>query len=72
MKPASAPVTAARDHPDWLVDVLEAIESGKPVRKDLPSGGRLHIDRSLPFLCVHISSGGSAPVAREITPANAS
>ncbi|PDT45679.1 flavohemoglobin expression-modulating QEGLA motif protein [Sinorhizobium fredii] len=72
MKPASAHATAARDHPDWLADALEAIESGKPVRKDLPSGGRLHIDRSLPFLCVHVSSGGSAPVAREITQANAS
>lgn len=27
---------------------------GKPVRKDFCDGCRLHIDRPLPFLCVHV------------------
>jgi uncharacterized protein (TIGR02421 family) len=41
---------------------LEAIEAdleallahGKPIRRDFPDGGRLHIDRPLPFLWVHV------------------
>jgi len=41
---------------------LEAIEAdlsallarGKPIRRDFADGGRLHIDRPLPFLCVHV------------------
>ncbi len=44
-----------------LVD-LEAIRArhaaGKPVRRALTGGGRLHIDRELPFLCVHRSAPG--------------
>ncbi|WP_018237245.1 flavohemoglobin expression-modulating QEGLA motif protein [Ensifer sp. BR816] len=72
MKPASARSAISPDDLDWLADVIAAIEAGKAVRKDLPGGGRLHIDRALPFLCVHISSDRHAPVAREITQANAS
>ncbi len=72
MKPASASVAAARGNPDWLADVLVAIEGGKAVRKEMPSGGRLHVDRALPFLCVHVSGDDRAPVAREIAQANAS
>ncbi|PDT81428.1 flavohemoglobin expression-modulating QEGLA motif protein [Sinorhizobium sp. BJ1] len=72
MKQASAGVSAARSNLDWLADVLVSIEEGKAVRQELPSGGRLHIDRALPFLCVHVSDDDRALVAREITQANAS
>jgi uncharacterized protein (TIGR02421 family) len=45
-------VPAALD--DELVDVVRArIASGKPVRRTLVGGGRLHVDRPLPFLCVY-------------------
>ena len=43
---------------DWIADelvneVLTRLRSGKRVRRNLPDGGRLHIDRQLPFLCVY-------------------
>ncbi|WEX75415.1 flavohemoglobin expression-modulating QEGLA motif protein [Sinorhizobium numidicum] len=71
MKPASA-VAFADASPDWLPEVLTAIEEGKAVRKELANGGRLHIDRELPFICIHISSDTGGAVAREIAQANAS
>lgn len=37
-----------------LVEVVrERLAAGKPVRRTLAGGGRLHIDRALPFLCVY-------------------
>ncbi len=33
--------------------VLERLQQGKALRRSLPGGGRLHIDRALPFLCVY-------------------
>lgn len=51
-------------------EVSELVSAGKPIRHDLPDGGRLHIDRPLPFLCVHV---GSEPVAaRDVVSSNAS
>lgn len=51
-------------------EVTELISAGRPIRRDLPDGGRLHIDRPLPFLCVHV---GSEPVAaRDVVSSNAS
>ncbi|MBC8356843.1 MAG: flavohemoglobin expression-modulating QEGLA motif protein [Planctomycetes bacterium] len=43
---------------DWIADefvneVRTRLRSGKRVRRTLPDGGRLHIDRQLPFLCVY-------------------
>ena len=37
-----------------IADMIAAIDAGKPIRQDFDDGGRLHIDRPLPFLCVHI------------------
>jgi len=42
----------------WIADALvdevrERLRAGKRVRRTLPNGGRLHIDRRLPFLCVY-------------------
>jgi uncharacterized protein (TIGR02421 family) len=37
-----------------LVEVVRArLGAGKSVRRNLPGGGRLHIDRPLPFLCLY-------------------
>ncbi len=71
MKLARAPIQLEADPPDWLADALAAIETGRAVRKEFEGGGRLHIDRPLPFLCVHLSGSDEAPVAREVVRANA-
>lgn len=52
-------------------DVIEALEAGKAVRRDF-DGGRLHIDRPLPFLCLHVGAPDNHVVAREVAAANAS
>ena len=52
-------------------EVLPAIDAGKPVRRDFENGGRLHIDRPLPFLCVYILEGRDS-AARDVASANAS
>ncbi|ASY65588.1 hypothetical protein SJ05684_b46060 (plasmid) [Sinorhizobium sojae CCBAU 05684] len=71
MKLANAGASRDANPPEWLDEVLSSIQAGKAVRKEFAGGGRLHIDRALPFLCVHVS-GDEDPVAREIAQANAS
>jgi uncharacterized protein (TIGR02421 family) len=51
--------------------VGEALEAGRPVRCELP-GGRLHIDRPQPFLCLYVGDPQRHIVAREVASANAS
>ncbi len=48
-----------------LKEITGAIDANKPVRKKLPGGGRLHIDRQLPFLCVFRRRGGDGVDAAE-------
>ncbi|KQV28871.1 hypothetical protein ASC97_23955 [Rhizobium sp. Root1203] len=57
---------------DWLDSAVEAIRAGKPVRQEFAGGGRLHIDRPLPFICLHIASTDGEPIAQAIAQANAS
>lgn len=53
-------------------EIAKALRDQAPIRKELPDGGRLHIDRSLPFLFVHIESPDRDDmVARAVTQANA-
>ena len=71
-----SPVKAARKprqkrEKTLIEDVIEALEAGKPVRRDL-EGGRLHIDRPLPFLCLHVGEPDVHVVARDVAAANAS
>lgn len=54
-----------------LDEALAALEAGKSVRQEF-AGGRLHIDRPLPFLCLHVGAADSHTVAREIAAAHAS
>ncbi|MEK1888490.1 MAG: flavohemoglobin expression-modulating QEGLA motif protein [Phyllobacterium sp.] len=53
-------------------EALLSIAAGKSVRRDLENGGRLHIDRALPFLCVYVSNGRDADAALDVASANAS
>lgn len=55
----------------FVASVLAALEAGQPVRRDFANGGRLHIDRPLPFLCVHLARRKNA-AARDVASANAS
>ncbi|MGE3761222.1 MAG: flavohemoglobin expression-modulating QEGLA motif protein [Kofleriaceae bacterium] len=51
---------------DLAAVVVERIAAGKPVRRTLEGGGRLHVDRALPFLCVYRPRGGQVDtVARD-------
>jgi uncharacterized protein (TIGR02421 family) len=70
MKQASSQTSTADE--TWLDEIVACLAEGKSIRRDLPGGGRLHIDRPLPFLCVHIAEDEAEPVAREIARANAS
>ena len=55
-----------------IEEVLNSIDAGRPVRKEFEDGGRLHIDRPLPFLCVHLTDARDDLAAREVASANAS
>ena len=46
----STPESNARE---LLWDVEQRLSANKRIRRTLPDGGRLHIDRQLPFLCVY-------------------
>ncbi|MCY4568916.1 MAG: hypothetical protein OXD49_11470 [Candidatus Poribacteria bacterium] len=37
----------------FIRTVCSRLAENKAVRRTLPDGGRLHIDRQLPFLCVY-------------------
>lgn len=62
---------ARRKEKSLAEEVAAAIAAGKPVRREL-EGGRLHIDRPLPFLCLCIGAPDTHVVAREVAAANAS
>ncbi|MGH6858887.1 MAG: flavohemoglobin expression-modulating QEGLA motif protein [Phyllobacterium sp.] len=66
-KPKANPATAT-----LVAEALALIEAGKAVRRDLEHGGRLHIDRALPFLCVYVGDGRNAGAALDVVSANAS
>lgn len=61
------------DGDDLIAGVVERLSRGKPVRVALPGKGRVHIDRTLPFLVLHVAEPGRpAPLAREVASSNAS
>jgi len=49
-KPTSA---RQRISDEFIDEVCARLREGKRVRRTLPDGGRLHVDRPLPFLCVY-------------------
>lgn len=44
-----------------IAAVRARLAAGKPIRRTLEGGGRLHVDRALPFLCVYRAPGGLDP-----------
>jgi uncharacterized protein (TIGR02421 family) len=59
-------------YPEWLEEILGCIRTAKAVRKDFEHGGRLHIDRPLPFLSIFLTRGREGLAARDVAAANAS
>lgn len=69
---ANPPMQIAPKGP-LLDDVRERIAEGKPVRRTLEGGGRLHVDRAVPFLCVYRPRGEQVDVhARDFVRTQAS
>ena len=54
-----------------LQELATALAAGEPIRRDFGRGERLHIDRPLPFLVVHVGSRRE-PAARGVVTANSS
>jgi uncharacterized protein (TIGR02421 family) len=54
-----------------LEELAAALAAGEPIRRDFGRGERLHIDRPLPFLVVHVGSRRE-PAARDAVTANSS
>jgi len=52
--------------------VRERLAAGKPIRRTLPGGGRLHIDRPLPFLCVYRAPAAPDPGTADLVRTQAS
>lgn len=38
---------------DFIAELADRITAGKAVRRKLPPGGRIHVDRPLPFVVIH-------------------
>ena len=54
-----------------LAEFAKALAAGEPIRRDFGRGERLHIDRPLPFLVVHVGRRRE-PAARDVATANSS
>jgi uncharacterized protein (TIGR02421 family) len=67
---AAASAPQARDA-GFATEILGRLAEGASVRRELPGGGRLHIDRPLPFLCLHATGDGRQLAALDVTTANA-
>ncbi|WP_146592184.1 flavohemoglobin expression-modulating QEGLA motif protein [Puniceibacterium confluentis] len=65
-------MTQAAESSDPLAAIVAALGDAQAVRETLPSGGRLHMDRPLPFICVHHQQDGARQAASDIAAAHAS
>lgn len=52
--------------------ILNCLKTGKSVRINIGSGGRVHMDRPLPFICVYELRSGGRSAAYDVTTSNAS
>lgn len=50
---------------EFCLELADKLGRGKPVRFNLPAGGRLHIERQLPFLCVYRRPEGHGDTGTE-------
>ncbi len=51
--------------PEVIERICERLQRNQPVRRNLPGLGRLHIDRQLPFLCLHRTAPGRSDLGTE-------
>ena len=49
-----------------IAAIIKRLEAGKPVRRKLPSGGYLHLDRQVPFLLVYRRPAGETSQVTEL------
>ena len=49
-----------RERSSLATEVIAALSADKPVGEELPGGGRLHIERRVPVLCVYRSTPDDA------------
>jgi len=52
------PAQIAEITDEFIADVVARARAGERVRRTLPGGGRIHLDRRLPFLCVYRKPAG--------------
>lgn len=52
-----------------LEEIAAALQTGEPIRRDFGRGERLHIDRPMPFLCVHLGKAHEL-AARDVVTSN--
>ncbi|NTF10135.1 flavohemoglobin expression-modulating QEGLA motif protein [Agrobacterium rubi] len=69
---SASPAKTVSHEPHGLDEVAALLEAGKAIRHDIGNHGRLHIDRPLPFICLHLINGSKDLAARDIAAANAS
>lgn len=55
-----------------LDELSKLLQEGKAIRQDIGRAGRLHIDRPLPFICLHLINGTKDLATRDVAAANAS
>jgi uncharacterized protein (TIGR02421 family) len=48
--------TKPRVEPNWVDEIRARIATGERVSRELPSGGRVHVERALPFLLIYRST----------------
>lgn len=69
-KAATSPGTVSKK--GALSHVLDCLAQGSPIRETLADDTRLHIDRPLPFMCVHQPTGELRQAAYDVSTSNAS
>ena len=55
-----------QDVPSLAADAMAQLGKDKQVRLELPGGGRLQLDRRLPFLCVYRRPADADPGTEEL------
>lgn len=58
--------------PELLEVVQQRIAAALPIRRTLPNGGRVHIDRPVPFICVYRRPAGEDPGTADLVRTQAS
>jgi uncharacterized protein (TIGR02421 family) len=52
-------MTKSKISPEFTDKIIQSLANGKRIRRIIPGGGRLHIDRCLPFMIVYKKTAGN-------------